>query len=276
MKKYRRKIFLLLFIIPIFGFSQNQFLDFVVDQNNDTIYGTIRNRKVLYEKNSNSERDKIKFRSHKLKRYRKFRINDEVYIYQKPKFEDGIYASKESNTSKDTIVKKIDDFINVQKRLTDFVITKTIDTIYGKIEEPIFGKLRLFDSSNDMIKIEKENIKRFRFNNEIFEHKEKRRATLFDDKDAYLKLLVDGKVKLYEYEYNYNQNDLNSGLFLNEYKNYFYIEIDNELILINNLLYKKKLAEIFSDNQKLVSKILNEEYKIDNIYLIVKYYNEYK
>ncbi|MFY7988782.1 MAG: hypothetical protein ACOVNP_07870 [Flavobacterium sp.] len=270
-----RKIFCLIFIFPIFGFSQNEFLDFVVNHDNDTIYGTIRNRTVLYEKNNNSKNDKIKFRSYRLKKFSIFRINDEVYVYQKPKFEDGVYNSKETLSSNDTIEKKIGNFINVQKKLTDFIITKTNDTIYGKIEEPRFGKLSLYDSFNNIIKIDKENIKRFRFNNEIFEHKEKKRVSPIDDNDAYLKLLIDGKVKLYEYEYNYNQNDLNSRQLLKQTDLYFYLEVDNELILINNLLYKKRLAEIFSKNQTLVYKILNEEYTIDNIYLIVKYYNEY-
>jgi len=275
MENYFRKLFLLTFIIPILSFSQNQFLDFVVDQNNDTIYGTIRNRTVLYEKNSNIENNKIKFRSHKLKKYSKFRINDEIYVYEKPEFADGIYGSKETKTSNDSIKKRIGDFINIQKKLTDYIITKTRDTIYGKIEEPIFGKLRFYDSLNNLIKIDKEKIKKFRFNNQIFEYKEKKRVTPFDDKYAYLKLVLDGKVKLYEYEYNYSQNYINSRQLLKETQNYFYIEINNELILINNLLYKKRLAEIFSKNQTLVSKILNEEYTIDNIYLIVKYYNEY-
>ena len=274
MEKYRKKTFFLIFIIPLFGFSQNQFLDFVVDRNNDTIYGTIRNKQVLYEKNLNSETDKIKFRSHKLKKYSKFRFNDEIYTYVKSKNEDGIYSQKKTNIPNDSIEKKIGDFVCIEKKLIDFVITKANDTIYGKIEDPIVGKLRLFDASDNRVKIEKDNIKRFRFNNEIFEHKEKRRATIFDGKDAYLKLLVDGNVKLYEY--NFNQNDLNSEIFVNKFKNYFYIEMDNELILINNLLYKKRLVELFSKNQNLVSKILNEEYKLDNIYLIVKYYNEHK
>jgi hypothetical protein len=281
MKKNQRAFLILAIVLPLFGFSQNEFLDFVIDHKNDTIYGTIRNviskRSVLYELNSNPKKDKIKFRSHRLKKYKKIRFNDKIYTYYKPSNEDGIYAEKSTRTiPKDSIANRLGDFINIEKRLSDFVITNTNDTIYGKIEDPTFGKLRLLDSSNVKVKIEKERIKSFRFNNEIFEHKEKRRATLFDKKDAYLKLILDGKVKLYEYEYHYSQMDLNSGQYLNRSENYFYIEKGNDLILINNLLHQKKLVEIFSENQILVSKILNKEYTIDNIYLIVKYYNENK
>ena len=279
MKKNQRTFLIFAIVLPLFGFSQNEFLDFVIDHKNDTIYGTIRNviskRSVLYELNSIPKKDKIKFRSHKLKKYKKIRFNDKIYTYVKPSNEDGIYAEKDTLTiPKDSIANRLGDFINIEKRLPDFVVTNTNDTIYGIIEDPIFGKLRLLDSSNVKVKIDKKRIKFFRFNNEIFEHKEKRRATIFDKKDAYLKLILDGKAKLYEY--HYTQQDLNTNQNFNRSENYYYIEKDGELILINNLLHQKRLVELFSDNKELTSKILNKEYVIDNIYLIVKYYNEQK
>tara|TARA_R110000751_G_scaffold43361_2_gene100081 strand:- start:119 stop:964 length:846 start_codon:yes stop_codon:yes gene_type:complete len=281
MKKNQRTFLILAIVLPLFGFSQNEFLDFVIDHKNDTIYGTIRNviskRSVLYELNSSPKKDKIKFRSHRLKKYKKIRFNDKIYTYVKPSNEDGIYAKKDTLTiPKDSIANRLGDFINIEKRHPDFVVTNTNDTIYGKIEDPIFGKLRLLDSSNVKVKIDKKRIKFFRFNNEIFEHKEKRRATVFDKKDAYLKLILDGKAKLYEYEYHYTQQDLNTNQNFNRSENYYYIEKNGELILINNLLHQKRLVELFSDNKELTSKILNKEYVIDNIYLIVKYYNEQK
>jgi hypothetical protein len=279
--KNRRTFLILAFILPFFAYSQNEFLDFVIDKNNDTIHGTIRNaiskRSVLYEKNSNPEKDKIKFRSHKLRKFNKLRFNDKIYTYVEPSKEDGIYAGKTTRIiPKDSIAKRLGDFINIQKRQPDFVITNSNDTIYGKIKDPSLGKLQLLDTSDTKVIIEKENIKSYRFNNEIFEHKEKRKATIFDKKGAYLKLILDGEVKLYEYEYYYNEMDLNTNQYINRSRNYFYIEKEDEVILLGNLLYKKRLAELFSENQILVSKILNEEYIIDNIYLIVKYYNENK
>lgn len=285
MKTTQRFFFTLTFVLPFFCFSQNEFLDFVIDQNNDTIYGTIRNMisksSVLYEKNSNSEKDRIKFRIHKLKKYKKIRFNDEIYTYVKPSIEDGIYAEKDSILiPKDSISKTIGDFINIQKRLSDFIITNANDTIYGRINASTFGKLRLIDSVNKKVKIEKEEIKIFRFNNEILELKEKIIVVppFFRKDDAYLKLVLDGKLKLYEFDYYYNR-ELNINNSLSENRNserHIFIEKDNELIRINNLLHKKKLVEIFSENQILVSKILNKEYIIDNIYLMVKFYNENK
>jgi hypothetical protein len=281
MKKNQRIFLILAFVFPLFGFSQNEFLDFVIDQKNDTIYGTIRNvistRSILYEINSNPEKDKIKFRSHKLKKFKKIRFNDKIYTYVKPSNEDGIYTEKTTRIApKDSIINRLGDFINIQKRLPDFVVTNTNDTVYGGIGNPTLGKLHLLDSSNTKVNIEKESIKSYRFNNETYEHKEKRKATIFDKKGAYLKLMLDGKVKLYEYKYYSNELDLNTNQYINRLKNYFYIEKESEVLLLGNLLYKKGLAELFSENEILVSKILNEEYTIDNIYLIVKYYNENK
>ena len=212
MKTNQRTLLFLIFILPFLGFSQNEFLDFVIDQNNDTIYGTIRNMisksSVLYEKNSNSKKDRINFRIHKLKKYNKIRFNNEIYTYVKPSIEDGIYANKDSILiSKDSVYKKMGDFLNIQKRLSDFVITKTNDTIYGRIKDPAFGKFSLLDSVNNKVKIEKEKIKIFRFNNEILELKEKIIVVppFFKKDDAYLKLVLNGKLKLYEFDYYYNK-----------------------------------------------------------------------
>jgi hypothetical protein len=158
--KNKRTFLILAFILPFFAYSQNEFLDFVIDKNNDTIYGTIRNaiskRSVLYEKNSNPEKDKIKFRSHKLRKFNKLRFNDKIYTYVEPSKEDGIYAGKTTRIiPKDSIAKRLGDFINIQKRQPDFVITNSNDTIYGKIKDPSLGKLQLLDTSDTKVIIEK-------------------------------------------------------------------------------------------------------------------------
>jgi len=89
-----------------------------------------------------------------------------------------------------------------------------------------------------------------------------------------LRLVIEGKLKLYEYLNKYNNDQFYPGSISNKYLLYYFIEIENELILINDINYTKILANILSENQSLVSKILNDEYKAKNIYLIVKYFNE--
>jgi len=234
-----RKTFLIsAFILPLFAFSQNEFLDFVINKDNDTIYGTIRNvfskRSVLYEKNSNPEKDKIKFRSHKLRKHKKIRFNDKIYTYVEPSKEDGIYTKETTRIiPQDSITKTLGDFVNIQKRLPDFIVTNSNDTIYGQIKDPLLGKSHLLDSSNTKINIEKEKIKTYRFNNEIYVHKEKRKATIFDKKGAYIKLVLDGKVKLYEYEYHSKSYNFDTDSYEGRSITYFYIEKGKEILLLN-------------------------------------------
>ncbi len=276
-KWWKRKLFLFMAItaIPLFGMSQNQFLDFVVDKNNDTIYGTIRNvfsqRPTFYEKLPKNSRRK--FKSHQLKKYKTIRYNNRIYKLFTPSDGDGIYASQASpEIPEDSVMTRFGDFISVQKRLPDFVITKSNDTIYGEIKNPSLERIHLLDATNSRVEIEKQTIKKFRFNNDIFEFKNKKpKVNPLDDKEAYLQLLLDGNLKLYEYGNNQTISDLNHQLVLDTF---YYIEKNGELILINNALHKKTLVEIFSDNKDLVSRLLNKEYVLDNIYLMVKFYNE--
>lgn len=273
------KTFLLLvFVFPLFGFSQNEFLDYGIDHKNDTTYGTVRNtitkNGLLIERNPKSTENKVTFRTHKLRKYKTIRFNDDIYWYEKPSVEDGIYTKSTPRIiPEDSIAKRFGSFVNIQKRLPDFLVTKTNDTIYGKFRDPIFWKFHFLDTNNVKVKIEKDHITSYQFNNDIFIHKEKRKAVIFDKDGAYIKLVLDGRVKLYEYERIYKTVDLTTNLPTYQKATYLYIEKGDEVLLLDGFLNKKRLAKLFEDNQPLVSKILNEEYNIENMYLIVKYYN---
>lgn len=274
--KRNTKFLIILFITPFITYSQNEFLDFIVNEKGDTIYGTIRNiitkKSALYEKTTDG--DRIKFRIHRLKKYKTLRFNDNIYTYQAPRTEDGIYEKEAfRKIPEDSIAKVLGNFVSVKKKLPDFIVTNSNDTIYGKIKNPAIGKIHLENSINEKIKIKEDVIKSFRFNNEIFVCKEKRRARIFDDKQAYMNLLLDGDVKLYEYTYNTIEFDASTNKQMGVTLKHYYIEKETELILLGDFLHKKKLAYLFSEKEDLVQKILNEEYTIDNIYLIVKYFN---
>ena len=119
------------------------------------------------------------------------------------------------------------------------------DTIYGRIKAPVFGKLQLFNSSN--IKIEKNKIKAFRFNNEILQLKKNIiiDVPFFTKDDAYLKLIFDGKLKLYELDQFYNREltgKLADKLNLSYSDKYFYIEKGNDLILITGFIVQEKTS----------------------------------
>lgn len=268
----------LAFVLPFFSFSQNEFLDYGIDRKNDTTYGTIRKaltkNGLLVEKNPKSTENRVMFRTHKLRNYKKLRFNDDIYWYEKPSVADGIYTTSTPRIiPEDSIAKRFGDFINAQKRLPDFVVTKTNDTIYGKFRDPIFWKFHFLDTDNVKIKIEKDYIKAYRFNNDVYLHKEKRKNAIFEEDGAYLKLVLDGRVKLYEYEHIYKTLDPTTHLPTQNKVAYLYIEKGEEVLLLDGFLNKKRLAKLFEDNQPLVSKILNEEYIMENMYLMVKYYN---
>lgn len=260
-------------------YSQKQYQDYIVNKKNDTIYGVIRNvpfdNRVLLEKNTDATNDKIAFYSHSLSKAKAFRYNDVIYVYEKPIRNDGIYAEK-SKTKNDTTLKLfIGKFVNEQPKLPDYVVLLNNDTIFGTIHKPIIGKLYFTNTQKEETKIEAEKIKSYRYKNNLFRYMEKKRVELFDNKNAYLKVLYDGKIKLYEYEYSYEQGDLKgSSLASIRQRNYFYIEKNNKVYLIRDLLHKPSLLDIFADNKILHNKILNEEYSIDNIYLIAKYSSE--
>jgi hypothetical protein len=255
-------------------------LDFIINKKNDTIYGTFKegiNGKILYEKNSNLKKGGIKYYSHNLKNLKSLSLNDELYIYEKPNNEDGIYSKtiKKSNDTTKYVLKRIKDFLHTEIRLKDYVLTNTNDTIYGEIKNPFFGKSYLLENKNT-IKIEKETIEEYRYLNNVYRYLEKNKIDIFDNRNAYLKLIFNGNIKLYEYEKLVANTNQNNSLITNEVKNYYFISKNNVLYLLREINYKKTLSEIFADNPMLISKINEGEYTLENIYLIVKFYNDEK
>ncbi|WP_189604323.1 hypothetical protein [Salinimicrobium marinum] len=273
---------LLILIFLLFGksYSQEQFLDYIVKQNSDTIYGTFRNytknKLYFYEKIQNPKSSWIKFRKHNLKKVTSFKLNDKIYTYKEPKHTDGIYATSEKDTNTDQWLKSsIGNFIHKEEKLSDYVVTIQKDTIYGEIHNPLLGKLYLSGKNDRIVKINNDSIQAYRMNNEIFYYKEKERVNLFDNKGDYLKLLVDDRIQLFEYEKKNNHHNNPAGANIRTKKIYYFIQTDEELVLIDNFLYKKSLRRLFSENSELISKIEEDEYTLDNIYFIIKYYNEH-
>lgn len=276
MKKVNRFFYIIFLLLSLSVSAQHKYLDFIVNFKNDTIYGTFRsdaiNGKVLFEKNPYPKKGGVKFYNHKLKKIKLLRCNDELFTYDKPDQEDGIYAeTKVESKTNDKITSRINDFVNSKPKLIDYVVTKTNDTIYGEIKNRGFGILLYFDQSKNKIFIKEENIKSYRYLNNVYTFLEKPKVDILDKKIAPLKCLINGKVKLFEYErFSINSNN---NVITNQSKLYYYILKNNELLLLSELSYKKDLSQLFADNDLLVSKINNDEYSLDNIYLIVKFYN---
>ena len=103
------KIKLIIFCFFLFQsvFSQREFLDYIVTENNDTIYGTFSNN-ALFEKNLSPEKNGIKFYSHKISKMKIIRFNDDIYFRQST--EDGIYKSIPARDSSNFVLKQKDHF----------------------------------------------------------------------------------------------------------------------------------------------------------------------
>lgn len=270
----KEKLILILLIISSFSsYSQNEYLDYIVTKKNDTIYGTMRRNLsdfVLFEKKPKFKKGGLKSISHNLNRMKTIRYNDKIYNFKKRDNSDGIYESSSINDtiSKNTIETKLNkNYINIEEKLTDYIITTESDTIYGIINQPLIGKPYMISKNNAKIKIEKNDILEYRFNNSIYNYIKIFNKILFVDENDFLRRLTNGKIKIYQLIINSNSNNFSSENF-----NYFIIK-DDEISHIHSLNYKKKLSEILIDNQELIDKINENEYTIENMYLIGKYYN---
>ncbi len=262
-----------LIFTSVYSYSQNEYLDYMVTKNNDTIYGTIRigyNDFVLFEKKAKYKKGGLKSISHKLKRSKSLRYNDKIYTYQKRDNSDGIYdtTSKEENKQDNLIETKFNkDYINIEDKLTDYVITTKSDTLFGTINKPLIGKLYLVTENNVKIKIEKNEVLEYRFNNSIYNYLKIPNKIFLIDENDYLRLVSSGNIKIYKLIINSDSKNFPLGTL-----NYYIIK-DNEISHIHSLNYKKKLSEILIENQELVDKINENEYTLENMYLIGKYYN---
>jgi hypothetical protein len=272
-----KKILLLILILNFFNAnSQNKYFDYLVTNNNDTIYGTIQtdglNKLVLREKNNSDISNGIKYYSHRIQKSKLFRYNDEIYYYEKPVNLDPIYENaikRDSNYQ----YKSIDNHTYKTLKLSDYLITNNNDTIYGKITEPIFGKPHLVNKFNEKYKIDIKNIKSYRMQNNSYFN-----FSHIKNKYEFLKLLVNGNIKLF-YDENYNKSygfGVNSQSVGISKSGAFYLQTDRSFFQVSIIKFKKQMRELFPENKNFIDKIENEEFTYENLILIVNYVNDSK
>ncbi|HLF52397.1 hypothetical protein [Flavobacterium sp.] len=225
----------------------NEYLDYFITKEDDTIYGTFREnffKTVLLEKNKTPEKDGIAFYSHSLKNVKAYRYNDFVNVMKKS--EDGLYPSIENlaNVTKDSNQIK-----------SDYIITAG-DTLYGKITLPFFSKeLILITAEGKKNKIKFPEVTSYCKDNFIYDYKKKEKIMNYDKDGDYLLRLYKGHgVNLYGYY---------------QYGKFYYIEKDNMVYLMNMSL----VSQLFNDDKELMNLITEGIYAYDNIYLMVKFYS---
>lgn len=87
---------------------------------------------------------------------------------------------------------------------------------------------------------------------------------------AFLKLVVDGDVKLFNYYYQQPSNTGSGSYSMNEY----ILQNDvGDLVAVNGMSFKEDMSTYFSECPALAEKIEDKTYRINDMETIVKYYN---
>jgi hypothetical protein len=234
-----------------FSIAQNSALDFMVTSNNDTIFGALQKTKLIEKTDDN------KLVTHSIDSAKSIRKNDIIYnrISKDFEVEEPMKALYYTN-----------DFVSIVKPSSDFIVTSTNDSIFGKIKTPLFGP-KYIKSNTIKAKICEDDALSYRKNNSIYDLKTLGNPILSKEKNVFLKRLYNGKANLYAYKI------LRSDVGTVKPKTFYIIEKDKQLHLISNSNSKQDLVDLFIDNSKLSDLIFDDFYTVETIYLILKYYD---
>lgn len=241
-------LFCLTAALQMFG-QDKQYLDYIVTENNDTIYGTFQFgifKTEFREKDKNSPKDSIVFINHSTRKIKSYRYNDFVTVYEDK--EDGIYKSFENTKKADTISKKL-----------DYIITAN-DTIYGRITSPILAVNKvLITSDGKKITIKNPDVPTYFCKNFTYDYKIREKYNRYNNKGEYLARLFLGK-------------GMNSYVTTKNGIKVYYIEKNNKV----SLYHASNVRMLFGDDPELMDLIYSGVYNYDNVYLMLKFYSRTK
>lgn len=231
------------------GYSQGRdYLDYMVTQNNDTIYGTFRMgifKSYFLEFNRNGTTEEERYIEHSTKNIKAYRFNDFVTVSTEIK-EDGIYGEGQD-------AERNEDFSK------DYVVNIAGDTIHTRVYQPYLGKPYFVKENGSKQKIKGSDYKAYRSGEFKFEYVEKPKVNPYDTKKAFMMVLLrNDKITLYGYRDSYDVC--------------YFAEMYGYMYFINRVNYKDQCKLLFGGNPRLMNLIDNNVYGGNNIYLIVKYY----
>src|SRR5690606_5847370 len=251
---------LLLYIIFAFSFnsiraqeagrsSKYFFLDYIVTQNGDTIYGAVK-EELLKTYLLKMDEDKVgaftRYEADKLKGYR---YNGYVTTNKEPK--DGIYTGL--NAKKDSSRGNEDDYL-----------VKNNDTIYGDVYNPFLGSRYIISKQGKKIKFKGEVGLVYKTGQYIYEYRDKPKVETLDSKEDWLLLLYKGKdLKLYGYATGHQ----GTCYFIAKDKEMHLLRMDEDWLEL--------LGRIFIDKPDVLNHFKSGFFGFENIYLAVRYYDEH-
>lgn len=166
-----------------------------------------------------------------------------------------------------------------------YVVKESRDTIFGMLkdmsEERSCFKIKFIDPNGNKVKFKDSDVYAYKKGSELyFKKRFKRPITIFGNMQGFMKLIDNGKVKLFQFNYvvqnsgTMNANGVMTGVGGGvSYRQDYYLEKNNRLLLVRKMVFKKKMIEYFSDNLELVDKISNKELIYWDIKEIVRIYN---
>lgn len=255
-------------IISTNCFSQNIPQDYIITIENDTIYGYLHEEgfKEFYPKDA----PYLKYRFHYKKDIKSYSHNGKVYEYFKKEYTDGIYDKTDYLKVKEDpgyYYEYIDNYYRKEPKKSDFVITKSKDTIYGTISKSLLSeKLSIKNNNNKKIKITRKEVLAYQYENKFMQS-----LPNYKRKGGYFELLIDGKIKLYGVEEKYHTLD-REGRQIETIHYDYYLFDGGEMKKVKNL--RKSICKELFNNEKLIcDKIRNKELAKENLPLIIEYYN---
>lgn len=256
--------------------AQNEFLDFIITQENDTIYGRLRGNKLV-----DAQGKKHRITEKKVKAYQ---LHDEIYrltlVKNKGFFSDENDSLSGAHDLKRPLLKESSQYYlrKIQKeRRRDYIITTEMDTIYGRITSPFLSlNKKLTTATDESFVIQEKTVIAYRQKGEKYFFRKKIRAL----RKGYLQPLYDGEeAKLYVARIkaqSLGQGVLNgdNSFDPSAFDYYYYIERNGNLDYILPQRFFQIIRRIMPENEALLNKIKKREYTYHDIYLVVKYFNE--
>lgn len=284
-------------LFSIIASGQHEYDDFIVKQNNDTVYGKIRMYNQPGGLLSYAVRIRPKLIDSEGNKYiiterlvKSLKYNDVVYNLEEVAIKS-IFSKSPNLTGKQIDYDSVMDFENdfrvtnelyktsgkmyvskVNYKSSDFIVTNSNDTIFGDFKsKSSFDKPRFRVNLEDkFFTVSTDNYKSFRRDGYTYLAKEKSAVVIGDSKKGFLRLLIDGNTKLYDYRLKgYSPNG-----YADKSTHYF-IEKNGILKYINRSRFIRITSILFEDHKDLVKRLRNREFSYQNMYLLVKEYNDF-
>lgn len=163
-----------------------------------------------------------------------------------------------------------------QGYIKGYVIPHQGDTIFGKFlrqsDIKACKKAILIDSLGKQIKYTIQKAKAYKIGNDHYVKKTFRGSSLHDI-TRFAKIILNGKVILYEAHYSSSQPVYGGGSLNSECRAYLVQNDASYKKVKGGRKFRKEMPDFFSDNEELSLRIKNEELEYRDIVRIVRMYN---